>query len=209
MAAVPASPLPEDVSLWDALPGMVLLLGADGTATHANAEFCAFLGVTYQAVLGPGWRACLGGDSCEALLVRLQRHEPFALELQVQRTPGQPSWVECSARWLTAGRQWVCLWHDRTEAKLAQNSAQAQAGLFRLLADNVPVLIAYYRAGDYMCQFANKEYARTFGRDDGVLIGRAATDGSAITAALIPHTAPGREVFFVQTRSGGLFAFSI
>lgn len=58
-------------------------------------------------------------------------------------------------------------------------------------------------AGDY------QGVLHAFGRDDGILIGRAVTDGSAITSALIPHTAPGREMFFVQTRSGGLFAFSI
>lgn len=58
-------------------------------------------------------------------------------------------------------------------------------------------------AGDY------QGVLHAFGRDDGNLIGRAVTDGSAITAALISHSAPGREMFFVQTRGGGLFAFSI
>ena len=58
-------------------------------------------------------------------------------------------------------------------------------------------------AGDY------QGVLHAFGRDDGNLIGRATTDGSAITAPLIPHNAPGREMFFVQTRNGGLFAFSI
>lgn len=58
-------------------------------------------------------------------------------------------------------------------------------------------------AGDY------QGVLHAFGRDDGNLIGRATTDGSAITAPPIPHSAPGREMFFVQTRNGGLFAFSI
>ena len=35
------------------------------------------------------------------------------------------------------------------------------------------------------------------------------TDGSPITAPLAPHSQPGRETFFVQTRGGGLFAFSM
>ena len=58
-------------------------------------------------------------------------------------------------------------------------------------------------AGDY------QGIVHAFARDDGNLIGRAQTDGSAITAPLIPHNAPGREMFFVQTRSGGLFAFTL
>ncbi|MEP7058063.1 MAG: EAL domain-containing protein [Caldimonas sp.] len=46
-----------------------------------------------------------------------------------------------------------------------------QAGLFRLLADNVPVLIAYYGVDDLKCRFANKAYARNFGRDEHSIVG--------------------------------------
>jgi diguanylate cyclase (GGDEF)-like protein/PAS domain S-box-containing protein len=54
---------------------------------------------------------------------------------------------------------------------LASRSPQAQATLFRLLADNVPVLIAYYRASDFRCQFANRQYAEAFGRDTAGIVG--------------------------------------
>jgi diguanylate cyclase (GGDEF)-like protein/PAS domain S-box-containing protein len=54
---------------------------------------------------------------------------------------------------------------------LARRSSQEQAALFRLLADNVPVLIAYYRAHDFRCQFANRQYAQTFGRDVDSIVG--------------------------------------
>jgi diguanylate cyclase (GGDEF)-like protein/PAS domain S-box-containing protein len=57
------------------------------------------------------------------------------------------------------------------DSALAHRSPQVQAALFRLLADNVPVLIAYYRANDFRCQFANKQYAQTFGRDTESIIG--------------------------------------
>ena len=43
--------------------------------------------------------------------------------------------------------------------------------LVRLLADNVPVRIAYYRTDDLRCRFANRQYARTFGRDEASIIG--------------------------------------
>ena len=46
-------------------------------------------------------------------------------------------------------------------------------------------------------------------REEGNLIGRTQTDGSAITAPPLALSAPGREMFVVQTRSGGLFAFSL
>jgi hypothetical protein len=34
------------------------------------------------------------------------------------------------------------------------------------------VLIAYYRASDLQCQFANKAYAQRFGFDERSIIGR-------------------------------------
>jgi diguanylate cyclase (GGDEF)-like protein/PAS domain S-box-containing protein len=72
---------------------------------------------------------------------------------------------------------------------LAQASAQAQARLFRLLADNVPVLIAYYSANDNICRFANKEYARTFGRDEESILGCTLEEviGSEAAQAIQPH----------------------
>ena len=56
----------------------------------------------------------------------------------------------------------------RSSAAIA---SQARSSLFRLLADNVPVLIAYYRALDFRCQFANRQYAQAFGRDERSIIG--------------------------------------
>jgi diguanylate cyclase (GGDEF)-like protein/PAS domain S-box-containing protein len=43
---------------------------------------------------------------------------------------------------------------------------------FRLLADNVPALIASYDADSRRCLFANKQYARTFGWDEHSIVGR-------------------------------------
>jgi len=46
------------------------------------------------------------------------------------------------------------------------------ADQFRLLADNVPALIACYDAATRRCLFANKQYARTFGCDERSIVGR-------------------------------------
>ena len=45
------------------------------------------------------------------------------------------------------------------------------AELLRLLADNVPVLIAYYSAQDFTCRFANQQYAQAFGHDTQSILG--------------------------------------
>ena len=59
----------------------------------------------------------------------------------------------------------------RPEGAFAEHSLPAQAALLQLLADNVPVLIAYYSAHDFRCRFANQQYARTFGLDVHSIIG--------------------------------------
>lgn len=52
-----------------------------------------------------------------------------------------------------------------------RSSEEFSAAQFRLLADNVPALIACYDATTRRCQFANKQYARTFGRDERSIVG--------------------------------------
>ena len=92
---------------------------------------------------------------------------------------------------------------DRTEpGALALASATAQARLFRLLADNVPALIAYYSANDFRCRFANTQYARTFGRDEASILGCTLQDviGVEATREIQPHVdrmlAQRRPVFY-------------
>ena len=48
---------------------------------------------------------------------------------------------------------------------------QDQEAQFRLLADNVPVLIAVFEAERQTCQFANRQYARAFGFDEHSILG--------------------------------------
>jgi diguanylate cyclase (GGDEF)-like protein/PAS domain S-box-containing protein len=49
---------------------------------------------------------------------------------------------------------------------------RAPPELLRLLADNVPALVAYYEAPDFRCVFANRRYAQTFGFSEQSIIGR-------------------------------------
>jgi diguanylate cyclase (GGDEF)-like protein/PAS domain S-box-containing protein len=64
----------------------------------------------------------------------------------------------------------------------ADADVRAQASLFRLLADNVPVLIAYYDV-DNRCRYANKQYAHTFGCDEQSIVGKTFADVIGADAA--------------------------
>ena len=67
-------------------------------------------------------------------------------------------------------------------------SAEPSAELLRLLADNVPVLIAYYRAEDFCCIFANQQYAQAFGHDTQSIIGCSL--GSIVGDEALAHIQP-------------------
>ena len=69
------------------------------------------------------------------------------------------------------------------------SSAEDQAAQFRLLADNVPVLIAVFDAATRTCRFANRQYARSFGLDEGSVLGRtfAQIIGEDAAQEIEPH----------------------
>ncbi len=53
----------------------------------------------------------------------------------------------------------------------AAMSANEAGELLRLLADNVPSLVAYFSTGSLQCKFANKAYAHTFGHSQDSVLG--------------------------------------
>ncbi|MFZ5550071.1 MAG: putative bifunctional diguanylate cyclase/phosphodiesterase [Pseudomonadota bacterium] len=63
------------------------------------------------------------------------------------------------------------------------------ADQFRLLADHVPALIACFDATTRRCLFANKQYARTFGRDERSIVGLTFAEiiGEAATREIAPY----------------------
>jgi diguanylate cyclase (GGDEF)-like protein/PAS domain S-box-containing protein len=71
----------------------------------------------------------------------------------------------------------------------AAAEARLQAQQLRLVADNVPVLIASYDARDDRCLFANAAYAQAFGLDEQQIIGRTFAEviGAEATREIEPY----------------------
>ncbi len=65
------------------------------------------------------------------------------------------------------------------------------SALLRLLADNVPALIAYYSDDDQRCEFANAAYAQAYGRDQTSIIGKTLVEiiGETAFGAIEPYIA--------------------
>jgi len=95
---------------------------------------------------------------------------------------GQPAavWLACRARWQPQRAAYVCVWQDISVARRAEQAAReqalvlaAQTSQLRLVADNVPVLLAFYDARSFRCRFANRQYAQAFGMDERSIVGRS------------------------------------
>ena len=193
MSALP-QPRIADADVWDALPSSVLLLAPDGAALRVNRALSRFCCLDAAALAGLRWLDLLPeAGSRRPLLDALARRRDFQLALAM-RLPGsdggmRDAWVDCAAQWQPEGGHYVCVLHDMSTARQAELLARAQAEQFRLLADNVPALIAYYDASDRCCLFANKQYARTFGWDERSIVGRSTAEiiGAEAAAQIEPQ----------------------
>ncbi|HUP07807.1 MAG TPA: EAL domain-containing protein [Caldimonas sp.] len=196
MDAVPPLQPGAAAPAWETLPGQVVLIGPSGEFRGANTAFVAAFGGGEAA---RAWMRHLTPASRKALLEASRACADFSIPLRLDRppTPGgetvggarEEVELECAARWQPHERAFVCLLHDVSAAHRAQVSLEEQARLFRLLADNVPVLIAYYGAGDLRCRFANRAYAEAFGLDEQSIIGRTVAEviGSEAAARIEPQ----------------------
>lgn len=68
-------------------------------------------------------------------------------------------------------------------------AAASSARLLRLLADNIPALVAYFVRENFRCLFANKAYARSFGLDEYSIVGKSVPEiiGADAFAAIRPY----------------------
>jgi PAS domain S-box-containing protein len=158
---------------------MVLRLTPECGVLQGNRAFVDFSGAGSGATAGLLWQALLGPDRARTLATRLigargLRAEPaHAVRAAVDRWPLR---LDLEARWLPASGHYLCVLHDVTDSRRAELSARARADQFQLLADNVPVLIAYYQASTLRCLFANKRYAQTFGWHEQSIVGHTVAE---------------------------------
>jgi diguanylate cyclase (GGDEF)-like protein/PAS domain S-box-containing protein len=159
-------------SAWDALPVMVLEFTPSGVLLSANHAFTSAAGYPLAYLQGTGWQALFRAEDVAGLQTHLARHAAFSLQLRFAAGPGghAPAWFDCVGA--PAGDAVLCVLHDISGGKIAELSARAQAEQFRLLADHVPVLIAYYEAKGFRCLFANRQYAQFFGQTTPSVLGK-------------------------------------
>ena len=169
---------------WHLLPSPVLVLTMDAHATAVNTAFSEFAGLSVEAARGAGWRAVLDPKELPQLLRALAGQRDFILQLALRPTrSGTTAWVDCSARWLPLAGRYLCQLHDVSAVRLAEAGAREQAQQLRMVANNVPAMMALFAADDFRCLFANASYARTFGLDEESILGRTFEQVIGVEAA--------------------------
>ena len=184
-------------AVFDAFPSLVWCGDAEGGCGFVNQAWSDYTGRSLQAEAGTGWLDSVHADDRPGLerawseAVGLRR--PLEVRYRLRRADGSYGWMQHAAvpMFDASGRLegYLATCHDITEQRAAELTALAREEQIRMLADNVPVLIAYYGAKDLRCIFANKAYAQMWGWDERTILGRTVEEviGAEGYRAIAPH----------------------
>jgi diguanylate cyclase (GGDEF)-like protein/PAS domain S-box-containing protein len=167
-------------AIFNAFPSLVWIADAQGACSFVNQAWEDYTGRHLESEVGSKWlesvhpeeRARIESTWREALGFR----RAFEAEYRLRRADGHYGWIHHTAVPVAdddgrlAGFLGTC--HDITERRDAELSARAKERTIRLLADNVPALIAYYEHKELRCLFANTAYARAWGWNEETILGK-------------------------------------
>jgi len=136
-------------ALWQSLPGMVLVLSTQGEALYVSPDYRELAGLAHGDGQISDWTATLKPDAKAALQAALAQGQDFTLQFELDTGSARPGWVDLAAHRLGGLGYFVCLVHDVSAAHCADLAARVSAERLRLLADNMPALIAYYSGATF------------------------------------------------------------
>jgi diguanylate cyclase (GGDEF)-like protein/PAS domain S-box-containing protein len=160
----------------DALPVPLLELTPEGLALASNQAFAQWSGLAREGLPGAGWQAAVDAQSRPSLQAALRGADAFVLRLRLQRADGCKAWVQVAGWPCPARLSFLCSFIDVTDIRQHELAARGESQRFALLADNVPVSMAYFESAGQTCRYANRLYARSFGRDPAALLGLTAQE---------------------------------
>jgi diguanylate cyclase (GGDEF)-like protein/PAS domain S-box-containing protein len=171
-------------AILDALPNPVCVFDAQGQVLLVNLAWKAFCGRDESQEVADGWiEAMHEGDQARWLagwISAVAAKRGYDSEYRWRRPDGNFAWMRQSCQPLLGpDGQLLCFLgscHNITEQRDAELSAREKEAQMRLMADGVPVLIAYFAAEDFTCLLANKAYAKTWGVDEDKIVGMKVPD---------------------------------
>ena len=204
--------------LFNALPTLVWCADRRGDCSFVNQAWEDYTGRSAEHERGTRWIDSVHPDDRHRLVREwdeaLGLRRPLETQYRLLRGDGSYGWVQHSAVPINdelgrlTGYLGTC--DDITEQRAAELKAVAKEAEIRMLADNVPVLIAYFDRKELRCRFANKAYANTFGWDENSILGHTVeevigTEGYREIAPNIERVLSGENVVYervVRNRDG-------
>ena len=188
-ARLPESPLEKPVSLpidlaicravFNGFLKPVSLSDESGHFSYFNQAWYEFTGLDHEDACGVGWLAAIhpeDRDCCKAAFHKARtQQQRFEIEYRLRQANGEYHWIIHDAMPLFnadkrfAGYLGICL--DISKQKQAELAARNREAEIRLLADSLPVLIAYAEAAEQRYTFANTAYASAYGWDEQSILG--------------------------------------
>jgi len=187
----------RQAELLNAFPSLVWCADSGGHCNFVNQAWEDYTGRKGEAEVGtrwlesihPGDRTRVTREWDEALGLR----RPLETQYRLLRADGEYGWLHHSAVAVydESGRLkgYLGTCTDITEQRSAELRALYKEQEIRTLADNVPVLIAYYDRLDLRCRFANRAYAQTWGLDEQSIVGKRLVEiiGEAAHGEIAPY----------------------
>ena len=167
-------------SLFNAFPAPIWFADGTGGCTFVNQAWQDLTGRSLEAEQGNRWLDSVHPDDRGDLQSYWQQalglRRPLDIQYRLMRADGSYGWMHHSAVPVNdeggrlAGYLGTC--NDITEQRVAELGALEKEHQIRMLADNVPALIATFDATTLQCRFANKAYARMWGLSELSIIGK-------------------------------------
>ena len=205
--------------LFNVLPSLVWCADGLGHCSFVNQAWEDYTGRRTEHEVGSRWLESVHAED-RAAVERLWGEafglrRPLATEYRLARADGSYGWIHHAAipvvdeNGRLSGYVGTC--HDITEQRAAELSARGREQQIRLLADNVPVLIAYFDARTLECLFANRSYAQLWGWDETTIVGRTVHEvvgeqGWVVIGPYVERVVRGEEVTYeraVSAHDGG------
>jgi diguanylate cyclase (GGDEF)-like protein/PAS domain S-box-containing protein len=197
IAELLAADLDRQQHLLDALPDLLVRIDAQGRCNYVNRTWLEFTGRAPRIANDDGWLVDMHPEDVprctELLREAVASRRPFQLEYRLRRANGEYGWLIhqgiplADASGAFGGFLGVC--HDITEQKQAELAAHSRESEIRLLANSLPVLIAYAEINEQRYTFANKAYAHTYGWTEQTILGRTVREviGEEAYQLISPH----------------------
>ncbi len=158
----------DQQAVLEMIPAGVVVVKSDGSANTFNQAFCDLMGRQREVMLHRGWLGPFEPESRTRLIEALAGAKDFTCTLQVRpescaKIAGMR--FEVRGQWSLTLRMHVCVVRQVARARPGK-----EADRFRLLANKIPALIAYFEINGRCC-FANRQYARAYGLTEQSIVG--------------------------------------